>query len=354
MTLQRLQQIYHLKETEDILKDESIDLPSPITKIDDIRTNIEDLDDYLLRKRGETGLPLAYVVRAVVALPGAAEDPGFGLPDHVQEMVARGDHATVVFQNDNKEVWNVIRHLTHGGNAWGWVSQYARGCNGRQAYQSLKAHYLGPSYRARIQAACDSTIQKTYFDGTRNFTFESYTTTLQKTFTDLELCGEAVTEGRKVRILLNGILASALQPAKGTVSATPELNENFDQAVNFLAEQNDKVKAMTVSRRSISSINTAGTSSNASGKGKNGKAAFKTGKKKTKHYKHKEWWSLTEAQREKIREERKKNKPRNVSFASTTSDSNGNEDRTKEAAPERKERTVSVVVSRRQNQGTNN
>jgi hypothetical protein len=63
---------------------------------------------------------------------------------------------------------------------------------------------------------------------------------------------------------------------------------------------------------------------------------------------------LTEAQREKIRGEQKKNKPRDVSFASTTSDSNGNEDRTTEPAPERKERTVSVVVSRRQNQGTNN
>jgi hypothetical protein len=65
-----------------------------------------------------------------------------------------------------------------------------------------------------------------------------------------------------------------------TGSATPELNENFDQAVNFLAEQNDKVKAMTVSRRRITSINTAGTSLNASGKGKSGKAAYITGKKK--------------------------------------------------------------------------
>jgi hypothetical protein len=145
-------------------------------------------------------------------------------------------------------------------------------------------------------------------------------------------------------------LASALQPAKGTVSATPELNENFDQAVNFLAEQNDKVKAMTASRRSISSINTTGTSSNSAGKAKGGKPAPKTGKHKFKHYKHKEWWALTEAQREKIREERKKKKTRNVSFAATTNDSNGNEEKTKEA----NERKVSVVVSRRQNQGTNN
>jgi hypothetical protein len=38
MTLQHLQQICRLKETEDILQKESIDLPAAITETDDICT----------------------------------------------------------------------------------------------------------------------------------------------------------------------------------------------------------------------------------------------------------------------------------------------------------------------------
>jgi hypothetical protein len=52
MTLARLLQVYHLKETEAIVKEETFKLPTPITKVEDIRTNIEDLDNYLIRKLG--------------------------------------------------------------------------------------------------------------------------------------------------------------------------------------------------------------------------------------------------------------------------------------------------------------
>ena len=345
MTLARLQNVYHLKETEDIQKDEDIKPPTPITKIEDIRNNIEDLDNYLLRKLGETGLPLAYVVREDVALP--ADDPGFGLPDFTQEMITRGDHATVTFHNDNKEVWNVIRHLTHGGAAWSWVSQYARTCNGRDAYKAIKAHYLGPSYRSRIQAACDALLNKTYFDGNRNFTLESYTTTLQKAFTDLEICEEPVSEQRKVRILLAGITTPALLPAKGIISATPELNDNFERAANFLTEQYDKIKTTSNTRRNISA--TATNPHSASKKRPDAKGdKDKPVAKKKNFMPHKQWWALTDAQRTKIREERQKkkqNKPERNASA---------EERSPPTPEPDKERHVSVVVSRRQNTNDTN
>jgi hypothetical protein len=114
MTLVPLQHAYHLKEIEGIVKEETIKLTKAIKKVEDICTNIEDLDSYLLRKLEETGLPLAYVVIENVALP--AIDSGFGLLDCTQEMIHRGDHATATYQNDSKEIWNVIWHLTHGGS----------------------------------------------------------------------------------------------------------------------------------------------------------------------------------------------------------------------------------------------
>jgi hypothetical protein len=341
MTLARLQHVYHLKETEDIVKEETIKLPTAITKVEDIRTNIEDLDNYLLRKLGETGLPLAYVVRENVALP--AIDAGFGLPDYTQEMIQRGDHATATYQNDSKEVWNVIRHLTHGGSTWSWVSQYARSSNGRDAYMAIKAHYLGPSYRSRIQASCDAIISKTYFDGNRNFTLENYTTSLQKAFTDLEVCGEPVTENRKVRLLLAGIVTPTLLSAKGVVSATPALTDNFEKAANFLTEQFDKLKSMTSTRRNVSA---AATNPDRKDNQKKGKASKAAASKKKTFMPHKEWWALSEAQRTKIREERKQQK--NVTERTVAAEEREKKVPAAEKEPSKAEREVSVVVSRRQ------
>jgi hypothetical protein len=309
MTLARLQMVYHLKEMEDASDDEkAIALPKPITKIDEIRTHIEDLDDYLMRKRGESGLYLAYVVRDEIAPPVAIDDPGFGQPDFTLEMVRRGNHNLPSFHTDNKDVWSVIRHITHGGPAWSWVSQFARANNGRDAYLSLKAHYLGPSFQARIKAAADSTLSKNFWDGNRNFTLEMYASTLSKAYTDMEVCGEPVPESRKVRIFLNGISHPSLFAAKGIVSATATLNTSFDSTVNFLIEEYDKIKSLTVPKRSVSAMTSSAGGNAGTGGNKRGKPIVHKGNstkgKKRKFMSKQEWWALTQDQRDEIMKER--------------------------------------------------
>jgi hypothetical protein len=61
-TLARLAICYRLKDAEDI------DLPGKLTRIDKVRDVLEIMDNYLFRKLGSSGLPLAYVVRDTVAL----------------------------------------------------------------------------------------------------------------------------------------------------------------------------------------------------------------------------------------------------------------------------------------------
>jgi len=142
MTIARLHSVYtHFKNEKE---QPEAELPGKIIKIDDVRTNIEDLDSYLNNAFGETYLPLAYLVRDQVELPEV--DPGFGLPSFHEEMVARGDHAGTAFQRDNVALWNVICHMTHGGFEWSWVSIYERTRNGQEAYIALKTYYLGDSF----------------------------------------------------------------------------------------------------------------------------------------------------------------------------------------------------------------
>lgn len=300
MTLQRLTQVYlHFKNEKE---KQDAELPGKIVKVEDVRTNIEDLESYLNVALGETDLPLAYLVRDQVALPDV--DLGFGQPSYHEEMVLRGDHEGSAYQRDNVALWYVISHMTHGGFAWNWVSQYERTRNGREAYIALKTHYLGDSYQARIRAASDAILQKTYFDGARSFTFESYITTLQKAFTDLEATGEEVHEDRKVRVLIRGITASNLQSAVQTVTANHHLKSNYEAAVNYLAEANDTLKAMASAKRNISSI--SGTTSKKTGNTKNGDKNKKT-KLSTGYMKHADWWKLSDAQRNEIRNKRKNN-----------------------------------------------
>ena len=59
----RLTMIWNLKEDEKPLEDDDLDLPPKMTDIKTVRSTLEDLDNYLSRRLGTSGLPLAYVMR---------------------------------------------------------------------------------------------------------------------------------------------------------------------------------------------------------------------------------------------------------------------------------------------------
>jgi hypothetical protein len=151
-TLARLTICYRLKESEEDA--EEVDLPGKLTCTDKVREVLEDMDNYLLCKLGSSGLPLAYVVRETVALP--ADDLGYGQPTVSEEMLMRGPHTGMYYELDNREIWQMIRHVTHGGPGWSWVQGHQRTSNGRQAYLAIKTHYLGESYSTRVRAAADN------------------------------------------------------------------------------------------------------------------------------------------------------------------------------------------------------
>jgi hypothetical protein len=54
-TLAQLTAIYRLKDQDE--EDDDTKLPEPLSKIESARKSIEDLDNYLLQKRGSSGVP---------------------------------------------------------------------------------------------------------------------------------------------------------------------------------------------------------------------------------------------------------------------------------------------------------
>jgi hypothetical protein len=158
-TMQILQEIYLLKDVDE--EDIKVDLPAKLVKTDKVREIIENIESVLLRMRGINGVPLLYVVRDQVALPtniGDDLDPGFGLPNYSQEMIRRAPHNGVYFREAQKSVWNVIRHVTHGGPGWNWVQSFASTQDGRNAFLTMKRYYLGESYTRRIKISADNVL----------------------------------------------------------------------------------------------------------------------------------------------------------------------------------------------------
>jgi ribosomal protein L30/L7E len=47
-----------------------------------------------------------------------AINPGYGLLNMVEEMITRGPHIGIHYKEDNDEVWQMIRHVTHRGPGW--------------------------------------------------------------------------------------------------------------------------------------------------------------------------------------------------------------------------------------------
>lgn len=319
--LNRLQNVYRLKETEDADEDTELTLPSPLTKIDTVRVTLENLDDYLRRKLGDSGCPLAYVTRENAALP--AVDPGFGLPTFAEEMISRAPLHGVSYQRDNTVVWNVIRHVTHGGPAWNWVSSHQRACDGRAAYMALKVHYLGETFTTRLRAHADSRIESAFYDGkARNFTFEMYCGVLNNAFADLESSGEVVDESRKVRMFMQGLVDPRLRTAKNQITATPHLGATFDAAVTYIGtvlEQEVSI-AKGTKTRDVSSASTAGRGGRGSGRGgrgsgrgggrdqgrggRGGRHGGRHSHLTDRYYKPEEWEKLSYEDRQIIRDKR--------------------------------------------------
>ena len=319
-TMNDLTLLYRIKEAEDEY-DNEVELPGKLSSVDNIRVVLEDLDNYLERKRGATGIPLAAYVRENPDVQPETTDPnGFGTPTILAEMIRRASHQGPTATTDMVAVWEVIWHITHDGPGWGWVMSFARTRNGRAAYLALKTHYLGDVFQSRLRAKADQILESTYFDGSkRNFTYERYIKTLKRAFTDLESTGENVSEERKVRILMTGTSDSRLDSAKNQILATPFLRSTVENASNFLAEVLDSKVSYSPASRKQARISGVSTSTLNKGSGK--KNENKKEREVTDcYYKPNEWAKLSGEERQRVRDAReKRDKRRGVGAISSKS-----------------------------------
>ena len=193
------------------------DLPEPCLKDEDIRKSLDDFHEWAKDSYGNSGLPLAYLLRDEVDLPedvDGEEDPGYGEPSRKEEMIRRGPHVGAVAEADNNTVWRAIRQVFGDGPAKNWIKSFTRDQDGRSAHFAIHEHYLGTGFQSRIKTQADHTLTTIFYKGNnKNFKWEKFTGKLQAAFQDLADNDEECSEEKKVRILLARIQCPALAAA---------------------------------------------------------------------------------------------------------------------------------------------
>jgi len=341
-TLDRLEDLWERHELEVAYKDKHPEYPSPMTKVDDSKKVIEDIDEWLDQRLGMCGSPLAYITRDQVELPDDNEDPGYGLPTLHEELIRRTRHVGLPWEQDKTEVWRMIRHVTHGGPGWNWVSRFARSKNGRDAYFSFKKHYLGDTYVQRTVANADRTLETLFFDGkSRNFTFEHFSAKMNKAFDELAENGEPYSESKKVRKLTTAIRDPTLKAATAAVLASEDLKTNYTKALNYISVLHDTERNQVPLRRNISSLQggtgrgrggrggrggrSGGRGGRGRGRGDGGTSAFNPNDP-GRNYTPREWSSLSADEKAKVRAAREQQRKRKAAALEVTETDTTNQD----------------------------
>jgi hypothetical protein len=143
--------------------------------------------------------------------------------------------------------------------------------NGREAWLALIAHFGGDAQRDRVKDQAYAAIASAkYFGNHKKFSFETYVTIHQESYSKLEQYGEIISEEKRIRDLLMGIKdnSPATNATKGTKLATPNLRNNFSNAVTHLSTTLQLSQSVQ-DPRNISAFNTAGRADGVRGRGRN-------------------------------------------------------------------------------------
>jgi hypothetical protein len=106
---------------------------------------------------GETGVPLAYVVRENVEIPPGTY-PSKGYITVAEDMIALSSHGNQAYANDSMEVWSYIANITRDHDCWSYVKTSQRTKDWRRAFLLLCNHFLGPNSIDNMESEAEAKL----------------------------------------------------------------------------------------------------------------------------------------------------------------------------------------------------
>jgi hypothetical protein len=155
----------------------------------------------LSRLRGETGIPLSYVIRGILKVKDAVDDPGFRATDSTytsinSEVIMRAPILSsdtdssdndkklktvgpfhLSFLTDAKKVWVILHAQYATATAWQHIKKYLTTQNGRQVWRTLHTFFFGGDRINTMHSDIISTLTTLFYSGDRkNYNFDKYCT----------------------------------------------------------------------------------------------------------------------------------------------------------------------------------
>ena len=260
--------------------------PEALNKLSKWTSWWEAFDQFASQVRGTMYLPLRYVYREV-EVP-TAEQLAATYVNTDEELMALVRLTGEDYNTDNHHLWNLLCPLLKDGPAWVWVKHYERTKNARAAIAAIKLQAEGQAAIQARKARAYQTIRTATFTGRgKRFVYDDYVKILQRSFNELEECGEEQTESRKVDVFLRGLKAPSLASARVNIVGDDAKMASFHQAQLY-------VKTVLTQLEGLESETGAPHERVVAG--------VENGKAEARFYKKEEWDELGPERQKKIRQ----------------------------------------------------
>jgi hypothetical protein len=138
-----LSSTHSLRSTKDYEEKFKVTSEQPVINEKDWPRTMEAIHEFFGSVLGETGVPLAYVVRKNVEIPPST-DSSEGYIKVSEEMIACTPHENQAYANESMEVWSYMVNITRSHDFCTYVKPAQRTKDGRCAFLLLWDHFIGP------------------------------------------------------------------------------------------------------------------------------------------------------------------------------------------------------------------
>ena len=231
--MQMMNQVYEWKEG--LPDDPETASVNAFTESANKKVWFEEIRGYFAFKKGRTGYPLLYVIRA--ANDPLDPAPAWGHPTLSEYLETQGRHEGRFYAADNTAVWLFLRQKCVGTNAWNCIRSFERRCDGRGAYLALHGQYMGADVTALLLKKAETTLEHLRFDGrSKSWTWEKFVGKYREALHDLGPSNQ-MSEERKVVKFLSAFQVQHLSYCEGLIMSTPHLAGSLERTITFLSQQ---------------------------------------------------------------------------------------------------------------------
>ena len=241
---------------------------------------------------GSAGVPLSYVIRK-----NDEPSPSDKSLKFVARTIASAPLSGTAYEHDSLQVHEMLVNFTTGQPSHAWIKSVEKFEDGRRSMKALREHFEGKGNATRNLAEANRLRESLHYKNERSLSFEKFLSMMQEMFNIYSKEDQELSEKAKIDLLFAKVQHQGLQAAIEALRTkeVEGIELTYTAAANHLATTVARLSAITGGRN----VSAVGVNSGGGNGIYNADGSIKTG-----HISN--WRSLSEEDRSKVFEERKR------------------------------------------------